>query len=139
MFLFLFFKERPLSLSWVPADVALVARFSSNRQFFNEMVLYREWVCEVEPNHDKDNEGNEKIQKAKVMSKQNFEHAVHFLADFFAVIERLTLSNFIEVECDRLISKIVVLSVAMVATSISSKIRKESTTFPEKKLNEKRG
>ena len=73
------------------------------------------------------------------MSKQNFEHAVHFLADFFAVIERLTLSNFIEVECDRLISKIVVLSVAMVATSISSKIRKESTTFPEKKLNEKRG
>ena len=73
------------------------------------------------------------------MSKQNFEHAVHFLADFFAVIERLTLSNFIEVECDLLISKIVVLSVAMVATSISSKIRKESTTFPEKKLNEKRG
>ena len=90
-------------------------------------------------NHDRDNEGNEKIQKAKLMSKQNFEHAVHFLADFFAVIERLTLSNFIEVECDRLISKIVVLSVAMVATSISSKIRKESTTFPEKKLNEKRG
>ena len=42
------FKERPLSLSWVAADVALVARFSSNRQFFNEMVLYREWVCEVE-------------------------------------------------------------------------------------------
>ena len=51
-FLFLFlihvFKERPLSLSWVPADVALVARFSSNRRFFNEMVLYREWFCEVE-------------------------------------------------------------------------------------------
>ena len=48
-------------------------------------------------NHDKDNEGNEKIQKAKLMSKQNFEHAVHFLADFFAVIERLTWSNFIGV------------------------------------------
>ena len=61
------------------------------------MVLYREWVCEVEPNHDKDNEGNEKIQKAKLMSKQNFEHAVQFLADFFAVIERLTWSNFIGV------------------------------------------
>ena len=115
-----------------------VARFSLNRRFFNEMVLYREWNVKLS-NHDKDNEGNEKIQKAKLMSKQNFEHAVHFLADFFAVIERLTLSNFIEVECDRLISKIVVLSVAMVATSISSKIRKESTTFPEKKLNEKRG
>ena len=115
-----------------------VARFSLNRRFFNEMVLYREWNVMLS-NHDKDNEGNEKIQKAKLMSKQNFEHAVHFLADFFAVIERLTLSNFIEVECDRLISKIVVLSVAMVATSISSKIRKESTTFPEKKLNEKRG
>ena len=48
-------------------------------------------------NHDKDNEGNEKIQKAKVMSKQNSEHAAHFLADFFAVIERLTLSNLIGV------------------------------------------
>ena len=33
------FKER---------NVALVANFSSNRQFFNEMVLYREWFCEVE-------------------------------------------------------------------------------------------
>ena len=96
-FLIQVFKKRPLSVSWVPGDVALVTRFSSNRQFFNEMVLYREWVCEVEPNHDKDNQGNEKIQKAKLMSKQNFEHAVHFLADFFAVIERLTWSNFIGV------------------------------------------
>ena len=64
-----------------------VARFSLNRRFFNEMVLYREWNVMLS-NHDKDNEGNEKIQKAKLMSKQNFEHAVHFLADFFAVIER---------------------------------------------------
>ena len=40
-------------------------------------------------------------------------------------------------QCDRLISKIVVLSIAMVATSISSKIRKESTTFPEKKKTER--
>ena len=47
-FLIQVFKERPLSVSWVPGDVALVTRFSSNRQFFNEMVLYREWVCEVE-------------------------------------------------------------------------------------------
>ena len=43
------FKERPLSLSWVPAHVVqVVARFSLNRRFFNEMVLYREWFCEVE-------------------------------------------------------------------------------------------
>ena len=48
VFLIQVFKERPLSLSWLPADVALVTRFSSNRRFFNEMVLYREWVCEVE-------------------------------------------------------------------------------------------
>ena len=88
-------------------------------------------------NHDKDNEGNEKIQKAKLISKQNFEHAAHFLADFFAVIERLTLSNLIGMAM-RSSNKIVVLS-AMVATSISSEIRIESTTFPEKKLNEKRG
>ena len=47
-FLIQVFKERPLSLSWVPGDVALVARLSSNRRFFNEMVLYREWVREVE-------------------------------------------------------------------------------------------
>ena len=48
VFLIQVFKERPLSLSWVPGDVALVARLSSNRRFFNEMVLYREWVREVE-------------------------------------------------------------------------------------------
>ena len=46
-----------------------VARFSLNRRFLNEMVLYREWFCEVEPNHDNDNDRNEKIQKAKFISK----------------------------------------------------------------------
>ena len=90
------FKERPLSVSWVPGDVALVARFSLNRRFSTKWSYIENGFARLS-NLDKDNEGNEKIQKAKVMSKQNFEHAVQFLADFFAVIERLTWSNFIGV------------------------------------------
>ena len=58
----------------------------------------------------------------------NPERAAHFLPDFFAFIARLTLSN-IKSECNAisaLISKIVVSSVAIVATSISAHIFLES-------------
>ena len=91
-FLIQVFKERPLSLSWVPGDVALVARLSSNRRFFNEMVLYREWVREVEQPRQ-----GQRGKRENTKSKSNERTAAHFLADFFAVIERLTLSNLIGV------------------------------------------
>ena len=127
------FKERPLSLSWVPADVVSVACFSLNRRFFNEMVLYREWFCEVEQPRQGQwwKRENTKSNSYKQNKTLNMQYT------FWQILCLHRKTNVVKL--DRLTSKIVVLSIAVVATSISSEIRIESATFHEKKLNEKRG
>ena len=90
------------------ADVVFVALYPSNRQLFNQIVAYQKLFCMVtllgsSNNHD-DGECNVKIKKKKhatgfrtdKQKKKNLNVAAHFLANFLAIVARVTFSNFIE-------------------------------------------
>ena len=89
------------------------AFYKSNRRFFNEIVVLASLSCNQRWRRKRE---NIKTKMTGLISKTKQSTCeVHFLADSFAIIARLTLSNWSEWQCDRYI-------VAFIG-SISSRLR----------------
>ena len=80
---------------WLPVDVVFVARFlnQNNSRFFNEIVVLATSSCNQRWREKQENIRTKPTGLISKIKQSAFE--VHFLADSFAIIARLTLSNFI--------------------------------------------
>lgn len=80
---------------WLPVDVVFVARFlnQNNSRFFNEIVVLATSSCNQRWREKQENIRTKPTGLISKIKQSAFE--VHFLADSFAIIARLTLSNLI--------------------------------------------